>query len=100
MRATKRLSLRREKQVKIKVVVVNKGETSGSGMVTLAGYGADKNEPLFDRSEPVTGLAVGERLTLLFNFMPTASAIFTWTAGISDDDPDVDTATATTKVVP
>jgi hypothetical protein len=98
-RATKRLSLRREKPVKIKLVVVNTSGISGSGTVTLAGYDV-YDQPLFKESQPPISLADGERVTLMFNYMPTASGIFTWTATISDDDPDDDAATATTKIVP
>jgi hypothetical protein len=89
-RATKRLSLRREKPVKIKLVVVNKNGISGSG----------NKEELFTESQTVPSLAGGERATLTFSYMPTDSGIFTWTATILDDDPDDDAATTTTKVVP
>lgn len=99
-RATKRLSLRREKPVKIKVVVVNKSETPGSADVTLVGYGVNKNNPLLTESQTVHGLVQGERTTLLFDYMPNASGEFTWRATIQDDDPDEDAATTTTKVVP
>ena len=98
-RAPKRLSLRREKPVKIKLVVINKSGISGSADVTLAGHG-DNKELLFTESQKITGLAEGERATILFDYMPVNSGVFTWTATILDDDPDDDAATTTTKVVP
>jgi hypothetical protein len=99
LRATKRLSLRREKQVKIKVVVVNKNGISGSADVALVGYGGN-NEKVFTESQAVTDLAGGERATVMFRYPPTESGVFTWTATILDEDPDDDTATTTTKIVP
>jgi hypothetical protein len=98
-RAPKRLSLRREKPVKMKLVVVNKSGISGSGTVTLTASNANEQLSL-EQSEAAISLADGERATLIFNYMPTVSGIYTWTATISDDDPDDDAATATTKVVP
>jgi hypothetical protein len=99
LRATKRLSLKREKPVKVKVVVVNKSGTSGSTDVSLVGYDAGGNE-IFSGSQKVTGLALRERATLLFQSPPPGPGVLTWKATIIDDDPDDDTATATTKVVP
>lgn len=99
LRANKRLSLRREKPVKIKVVVVNKSGTSGSADVSLVGYDVNQNK-IFSGSQRVTNLAQGERATLLFQSLPPGPGVLTWKATIQDDDPDDDTATATTKIVP
>jgi hypothetical protein len=98
-RAPKRLSLSREKPVKMKVVVVNKSGISGSGTVTLTASNASEQLPL-EQNQAFISLADGERATLIFTYTPTVAGIFTWTATISDDDPDDDAATASTKVVP
>jgi hypothetical protein len=100
LRATKRLSLKRGKPVKIKVVLVNKSDISSSGTVTLAGLGDNGELSLTDSTQQDVTLAVGERVTLIFDHMPDVPGIYTWTATISDNDLDDDTATATTKVVP
>jgi hypothetical protein len=99
LRANKRLSIKREKPVKIKVVVVNNSEISGSANVTLVGDGSGTLQSSTEVQKAIS-LAGGERATILFEYPVTAPGLITWTATILDDDPDDDTATATTKVVP
>jgi hypothetical protein len=98
-RANKRLSLKREKPVKIKVVVVNKSEISGSADVTLVGDGAGTLQSSMEIQKTIS-LAGGERATILFEYPVSAPGVITWRATILDDDPDNDTATTTTKIVP
>lgn len=101
--AAKRLDISRGGTATPKVAVVNAGTAAGTATIQLEGSAPDANgvpQVLYTASEDVT-LAPATTTKVLFpTFVPTASGIVTWTVTVADQDPDVDAATATTKIVP
>ncbi|MFQ5804173.1 MAG: choice-of-anchor D domain-containing protein [Candidatus Methylomirabilales bacterium] len=98
-RTTKRVSLTRVKPISIILVVKNGGSIDEQRIATVTGMqgGQMVYNQTMDVSDPV-----GDGRTR-FNFpayTPTASGDIMWTATITDDDPDVDSAMAVTRVVP
>jgi hypothetical protein len=100
-RVTKRVSLRRVKPVKIKLVVKNTSQFSASARDATV-VGMQNGNEIYNRTIPVEELLSGSRETLLFpSYTPSDPGEIVWTATVLDDiEAANDTATATTKVVP
>lgn len=99
LQTTKRTSLSRVKDIKIKLVVINTGTVIGSTTVNVTGN--QNNVEVYNMTLPVTDLAIGTRETLLFPvYTPDTTGDIMWTATLNDTDPDIDEAFATTRVVP
>lgn len=98
-RVTKRVSLSRVKPVAIKLVVKNGGMVEGSADATVVGM---QNEMIvYSETISVTDPVGDGRTTYEFPaYTPEAIGDIMWTATIADVDPDVDEATAVTRVVP
>ncbi|HAK60264.1 MAG TPA: hypothetical protein DCO77_07750 [Nitrospiraceae bacterium] len=98
-RVTKRVSLARVKPVGIKLVVKNVGVIDEPRPATVTGV--QNGIEVYNVSMDVSD-AVGDGRTTyeLPSYTPTAAGDIMWTATIADDDPDVDEATAVTRVVP
>ena len=99
-RVTKRVSLSHLKQVGISLTVKNDGiVNSATRPATVVGMqnGSQVYNVTLEVSDPVGN---GRSKFDFPPYTPTASGDITWTATIADDDPDDDTATATTRVIP
>lgn len=102
---TKRVSVSRVRPVDIKLVVKNNGTVEGSALATITGE--QNGIVVYSETLTVTD-AVGNGRTRYDDgstppippYTPTASGDILWTATIADDAPDIDEATATTRVVP
>ncbi len=105
LRVTKRVSLGRAKPVGITLVVKNGGSVEGSAMATITGM--QNGVMVYSETVSVTD-PVGNGRTRYDDgsvpaippYVPTAPGDILWTATIADADPDDDTATATTRIVP
>jgi len=85
-------------EIRIDLVVRNRGDREGARPATVVGVqdGAEVYRETLDVSDPP-----GDGATKV-GFPPYTAAVagmISWTATIDDDDPDVDEATATTRVV-
>ena len=97
VRVGKRVSLRRVKPIAIKLVIKNNGAIDGSASASLTGTqnGATVYNELVD-----VNVTVGQRAGIKFPaFEPTAAGNIQWSVTVADEDPDVDDATAVTRVV-
>ena len=98
-RVTKRVSLSSMKPVAIKLVVKNAGMVEGSGDATVVGM--QNGMMVYSETMAVTDPVGNGRTTYEFPaYTPAAIGDIMWTATIVDGDPDDDTATAVTRVVP
>lgn len=99
----KRVDLSRGGSVAPAVTVVNTGSVAGTVSVEVEGSAADAQglpAVVYTATQDVT-LAPGATAKVrLPAYAPPAPQTVTWTATVADQDPDVDAATATTKVVP
>ena len=96
-----RLSSNKTPVVSIKLSVKNTGTVPGSTTATIMGYqGADL---LATFTWTVSDALCRGATTYSFTYTPDASVepgTIDWSVSFDDADPDVDAATATTKVVP
>ena len=98
-RVTKRVSLSSAKPVAIKLVVKNAGMVEGSGDATVVGM--QNGMMVYSETMAVTDPVGNGRTTYEFPaYTPEVIGDIMWTATIVDGDPDDDTATAVTRVVP
>jgi PKD repeat protein len=96
-RVTKRVSFKRVKPIKIKLIVKN--NSTVTNLVEAAVTGRRGGTEVYN--EKVTVEINSGRVTLsLPAHIPLANGNIDWTAEIHDEDPDRDNATTTTKVVP
>ena len=99
----KRVDFSRGLSATPKVSVVNSGTVEGTATVTVEGSVTDAlgtTSIVYTASQDVT-LAPAANARLTFpSYSPTAPLAINWTATVADQDPDLDLATATTKVVP
>jgi hypothetical protein len=99
-RVTKRVRLTRVKPVTIKLVVKNNGavnsQTRPANVIGMQGDFEVYNETM-DVTDPVGN---GRSSFIFPSYTPVAGGNIVWTATIADNDPDVDQATAITRVVP
>jgi PKD repeat protein len=96
-RVTKRVSLKRVKPIKIKLVVKNKSTVSNLAEATVTGMRGETE--VYNKKVPVE--INSDRVTISFpEHTPLDNGNIEWTAEIHDEDPDTDNATTTTKVVP
>jgi cysteine-rich repeat protein len=98
-RSTNHIRLSRVKPVDITLVVRNSGAVDEPRPATVNGMqnGKQVYHEIMMVSDPAGN---GQAQYNFPAFTPTAAGEIVWTATIDDDDPDLDTATATTKVVP
>lgn len=95
--ASRRVSLSRGKQVVLKLAAVNPGTVSGSANATLIGI--QNGAAVYSQTATVT-LSAGATANYAFpSYLPTALGEISWTLTIDDQDPDLDTATAVSKIV-
>jgi hypothetical protein len=98
LRVTKRVSLKRVKPVGITVVLKNNSGNSGS--LDVAVVGMQNGIRVYNETEVRSKLVTSKRTTFSFpDFTPATVGDIRWTVTIADDDPDDDTAMATTRVV-
>lgn len=100
-RVTKRVSLRRVKPVKIKLVVKNRSQFISSARDATV-VGMQNGVEVYVETMAVEAISSGGRLTVQFPpYIPAATGDIVWTATVLDDTlyPNA-SATATTKVVP
>lgn len=95
--ATRRVSLSRPKPVQLKLTVANPGTFSGSADATLVGTAGGAQ--VYSQSLVVSAPAGGTVSYAFPTYLPAGEGNIAWTLTIADQDPDVDQATATTKVV-
>lgn len=99
----KRAVISRGATVTPKVAVLNAGTVAGTVTVSIDGVltdAAGTTSPVYTATQSVT-VAVGATAKVLFPaFTPALPGRITWTVTVDDADPDQDTATAATKVVP
>ena len=92
--------MKKPKVINIKLVVKNNGTANGAMRpATVVGMqnGVEVYSMTLDVSDPVGN----GRTTFNFpDYAPSRAGDIIWTATIADDDPDIDTASATTTVVP
>ncbi len=95
--ASRRVSLSRGKSVQLKLTAVNPGTVSGSADATLVGVQGGVTV----YSQVVTvSLAAGATASYAFPpYLPTALGEISWSLSIADQDPDLDLATAVSKIV-
>jgi ASPM-SPD-2-Hydin domain-containing protein len=101
--APKRADISRGATATPKASLVNPGTVGGSVTVQVDGVltdGAGTTTPVYTATQSVT-VAAGATAKVVFpTYTPTLPGTITWTIVVSDQDPDQDTATATTRVVP
>ena len=91
------MSLNRIKPVAFKLSVANPGPLAGAADATLVGV--QNGAQVYSETIAVSPPAGGTARYKCPNYLPTASGIITWTLTVADQDPDLDLATATTKIV-
>jgi len=94
---TKRVSLKRVKPINIKLVVKNNSLVTD--FVSASVTGRQGVTELYKKEVTIT-VNKDQTTMLLPEYTPLDNGNIDWTIEIHDGDPDVDTATATTKVVP
>jgi cysteine-rich repeat protein len=98
-RLTKRVRLTHLKPVSIKLVVKNNGTVDGTANATVVGV--LNAVEVYNQTLTVSDPVGNGRTTFLFPaYTPVDAGDIQWTATIADTDPDIDEATATTRVVP
>ncbi len=97
-RATKRISLKKVKPIKLELIVKNNGAADEPREATVVGVhnGIEVYNLPMMVSDPIGG---GRTMWVFPAFTPDAVGDILWTATINDDARDVGVATATTKVV-
>lgn len=97
--ATGRVALSQARPVRITLVVMNDGTLNGMADATVIGVqdGNQVYSHVIAVSDPVGN---GRTSYNLPDFQPSAPGNITWTATLSDQDPDVDEVTGVTRVVP
>lgn len=83
------------------LTVTNPGTlSSGTGLVTATLVGVENNVQIYSQTIALDNIAIGATAGFSFPaYTPTALGIITWTVTVTDQDPDIDQTTATTKVV-
>ena len=97
-RTTKRVNINRVKPIGIKLVVKNVGGVIGNADASVVGI--QNGAEVYNMTMPVIMPEGKNRLVMEFtDYTPSAAGDILWTATVSDADPDIDEATATTRVV-
>jgi ASPM-SPD-2-Hydin domain-containing protein len=101
--APKRADISRGGTATPKLSLLNPGTVGGTVTVSIDGVltdAAGTTSPVYTATQTVT-VAAGATAKVVFpTYTPTLPGTITWTATVADQDPDQDTATATTKVAP
>lgn len=99
--ATSRISLGKVKPAIVTLTVFNpKSTSSGTGLASATLVGVQNSVQVYSQTVPLNNIAAGA--TFSFNFLPYTPTVIgniNWTVTVSDQDADVDQATAVTKVV-
>ena len=96
-RVTKSVRLAKVKAIGIKLVVKNNGVTEGNAPATVVGM--QNGLEVYNQTLTVSDPTGNGRSKFDFpSFTPTVPGDITWTVTIDDGDPDIDKATATTRV--
>jgi hypothetical protein len=86
------------KSLQLKLTVINPGTVFGTANARIVGV--QNSSTVYDETIPVTTSAKTHKLKIIFPlYTPTATGDIVWTVTIADGDPDVDQATATTRVL-
>lgn len=97
-RTTKRVNINRVKPISIKLVVKNAGGIIGNADAVVVGI--QNGVEVYSMSMPVVMPEGANRLVMQFpDYTPSIAGDIMWTATVNDADPDIDQATATTRVV-
>ena len=97
--ANRRVSLTKGKssEVAFKLSVSNPGTMSGSADANLVGVQNDVE--IYNETIVVSPPTGGTAKYTFPNFLPSETGVITWMLTVADENPDVDEATATTKIV-
>jgi len=99
--ATKQVKLERVKPIRIKLTVRNVGTTNEVAPTQATVVGVQNGTVIFGETRAVHDPVGNGQSRFEFGpYTPTAPGDITWTATISDGNPDDDTATAVTRVTP
>jgi PKD domain-containing protein len=92
-----RLGAKNPRPITVKLTVQNGGTAEGPAIATV--IGVQNGIEVYDEMLMVSDAPGKGRSTFEFpGYLPEATGDISWTAGIADDDPDQDLATATTSV--
>lgn len=94
---TKRVSLNRIKPVEIKIAVTNPGTLGGAAEATLVGV--QNGTQIYNETIAVSAPAGGSARYKFPAYLPTATGLIDWSVTLTDEDPDIDQAGASTKIV-
>lgn len=99
----KRLDVSRGGTAAPKVAVVNAGSVAGTVTVQVEGSVTDAQGVtaiVYSASQDVPLAPAASAKVTFPTYAPAEPGVVTWTATVTDQNPDVDASTATTKVVP
>jgi hypothetical protein len=96
--ASRKIDMSRGGSVSFKLVVKNSGTWEGSAPATLTG--TQNGVEVYNQTMTVTAAVGGTSSYTFPKYAPTVAGAITWTVTIADTDPDIDTATVVTQVVP
>ncbi|MFZ2950774.1 MAG: choice-of-anchor D domain-containing protein, partial [Desulfuromonadaceae bacterium] len=99
--ATGRISLGRVKPATVALSVSNPGSiSSGTGLATATLVGVQNSVQIYSQTIALDNIAAGATASYTFPaYTPTVVGDINWTVTVSDQDADVDQATAITKIV-
>lgn len=99
--ATGRISLGRVKPATVTLSVSNPSSiSSGTGLASATLVGVQNGVQVYSQTIALDNIAAGATASYTFpDYIPTVVGNIDWTVTITDQDPDVDQATALTKVV-
>lgn len=87
------------KPIDIGLEVLNSGMVNGQGTATV--IGVQNGVEVYNQTIPIFDMVGGGHSRFHFpSYLPTASGEIIWTVTIGDDDPDIDSVTASTQVAP
>ena len=99
----KRLDISRGLTASPSVSVVNAGSVAGTVTVQVEGSVVDAQgvpAVVYSASQDVTLAPAATAKVRFPTYVPSTPVVVTWTATVTDQDPDADVATAETKIVP
>lgn len=94
------VSIRRMPLITPSLSVINSGTvSSGSGKVTAVLVGVENGITIYDRTIALDNISAGASANYTFpGYLATTVGTISWTVTVNDTDPDIDAATATTRV--
>jgi len=93
-------SVRRNTPITPSLSVINRGTvSSGSGKVTADLVGVENGITVYNRTIALDNISAGASANYTFpSYLATTVGTISWTVTVNDQDPDIDMASATTKV--